>query len=127
MGYLTSYFLEINNLYVTQITWTDIGWEFENITKWHDDKYKTKNDFAKDFTKVCDFSLVNVFNRFFFDDLYKWYEYDSDMIELSKRFPDLLFELYGDGEDSDDFWKSYYRNGNAQFSKGRIVYDEANI
>lgn len=122
MGYLTSYYLEINNECVNQSTWIDIGWEFENITKWHDGKYKTKNDFAKDFTRV-----YNYFNQFFFDDLYKWYEYDSDMIELSKRFPDLLFELYGDGEDSDDFWKSYYRDGNAQFSKGRIVYDEANI
>lgn len=51
-----------------------------------------------------------------------WYEHDDDMIELSKLFPDALFELYGDGEESDDFWRYYYYRGVMQGGAGEIVY-----
>ena len=38
----------------------------------------------------------------------KWYDWESDMSLLSKRFPDVLFCLHGDGEDSDDKWDAYF-------------------
>ena len=31
-----------------------------------------------------------------------WYDHDEDMCLLSSKFPDLLFELSGAGEDCDD-------------------------
>lgn len=53
-----------------------------------------------------------------------WYSYETDMLLLSKRFQDVLFELYGDGEESDDLWKAYFKNGAIQICKGTVVFDE---
>lgn len=57
------------------------------------------------------------------DDVYKWYDHENDMIEVSKLFPNHAFVLYGDGEDKDDRWKEIFLNGHAAFCQGRVVYD----
>lgn len=44
----------------------------------------------------------------------KWYDHDEDLIERSKKYPGLLVELYGDGENSDDLWSTRYRNGESE-------------
>lgn len=44
-------------------------------------------------------------------DWYKWYEYRSDMITVSRRHPDLIFCLRGEGEDREDNWMEYYHDG----------------
>ena len=54
----------------------------------------------------------------------KWYDNDEHMTAISKAFPDVTFCLSGDGEDSDDFWKCYYKNGVSELCKAHIVYDE---
>jgi len=60
----------------------------------------------------------------------KWYEHDNDMLELSREYPEVLFDLYGDGEDSDDMWHSYYKNGKMQHCPAEITFppfDEAKL
>ena len=52
----------------------------------------------------------------------KWYDHDDDMLLLSKRFPNVVFTLYGDGESSDDMWVSYYMNGAQQYASAVITY-----
>jgi len=54
----------------------------------------------------------------------KWYDYTDELREFSKLYPDALLVLYGDGENSDDFWYSYFRNGQMQCTPGRIEFDE---
>lgn len=54
----------------------------------------------------------------------KWYEHEEDMKELSLRFPDTVFDLFGDGEDSDDFWHKYFKNGKMQCCPVRFEYDD---
>jgi hypothetical protein len=54
----------------------------------------------------------------------KWYDSEEEMKDFSTKYPDVLFILHGDGEGSDDYWCFYFRNGKAQFAKGRIEYDE---
>lgn len=54
----------------------------------------------------------------------KWYDHDEDMLALSKAFPNIVFVLTGEGEDRDDNWISYYKNGQIEVCHGRIVYDE---
>lgn len=52
----------------------------------------------------------------------KWYESEEDMCVLSQKFPDVLFTLYGDGEDSTDSWVSYYLDGAYQHETAKIEY-----
>lgn len=54
----------------------------------------------------------------------KWYEYGNDMLLLSSKFPNVLFDLQGRGESSDDFWRRYYMNGKYQDANSRIVEDD---
>lgn len=52
----------------------------------------------------------------------KWYNHMEDMLDLSKEFPNVLFTLSGDGEDSGDFWKKYFKGGKVQIAFGEITY-----
>jgi hypothetical protein len=58
-----------------------------------------------------------------------WDEHNPDMIELSKKFPAVLFTLYGEGEDRYDMWRTYYRGGLLQYASATITitYDESNV
>ena len=46
------------------------------------------------------------------------------MLALSARFPDVVFQLYGDGEDSEDKWMTYYKNGRSQKDALRVIIEE---
>lgn len=56
-------------------------------------------------------------------DCMKWYESSTDMIALSKEFPEMVFCLYGDGEESDDFWRAYYKDGKECLQEIHMYYD----
>lgn len=54
----------------------------------------------------------SVVNEILFSmDSLKWYDYEDDMIGISTDIPNVYLILYGDGEGSDDEWRSYYLNG----------------
>lgn len=57
-------------------------------------------------------------------DVAKWYYHQEDMIELSRHFPDVVFELEGIGEETGDMWKEYYKNGLYQDCTAIITYPE---
>lgn len=52
----------------------------------------------------------------------KWRNHEKDMRALSKKFPDVLFTLEGEGEESGDIWKQYHKNGLCQHAKAEIVF-----
>jgi hypothetical protein len=57
-----------------------------------------------------------------------WYDHDKDMLKLSKEFPDILFTLDGNGEEWDDIWRAYYKNGRTYSDHALISfpdYDES--
>lgn len=54
----------------------------------------------------------------------KWYDHETDMRELSRKFPNMTFCLEGDGEDRDDMWCEYYHNGDMEYCAAQIVYEE---
>lgn len=40
-----------------------------------------------------------------------WFGHDGDMLEISRKFPQVLFSLHGEGESNDDIWESHYLDG----------------
>jgi hypothetical protein len=54
----------------------------------------------------------------------KWYDHREDMLRLSKKYPDFVFELEGHGEDEDDHWRLYFHHGQVSGGKAKMVYPE---
>ena len=46
---------------------------------------------------------------------FKWYSWEDDMKLLASKFPDILFALYGDGEESDDIWEYRIKGSISEF------------
>lgn len=68
------------------------------------------NDFSVDAEQeISVFLGYNPFN-----DEIKWYEHEKDMKEYSKTHPEVLFNLYGEGEEYPDIWHKYFKNGKMQ-------------
>ena len=44
----------------------------------------------------------------------KWYDCEEDCLRYSKRYPKLLFQLDGDGENSGDVWSERFLNGKCE-------------
>lgn len=54
----------------------------------------------------------------------KWFdEEEKELVALSKKYPDVLIQVTGDGEDSDDFWREYIQNGKTGWTPGVISYE----
>ena len=60
----------------------------------------------------------------YFDDSMKWYDNYDDMIEISKKFPDITFVLEGEGEEAGDLWVKYFNNGEGEECYAEIVYPQ---
>ena len=78
-------------------------------------------EFKDIFDEITGYSLESL------DDMIQWYEFDKNMLEISKLYPDTVFRLLGDGEDRDDSWISYYCNGDSAESRATIVYPPVDI
>lgn len=59
-----------------------------------------------------------------FEEFIKWYDHEDHMREISKKYPEVLFILDGKGEDSEDLWRDYYKNGLKQSARAVISYEE---
>jgi len=62
----------------------------------------------------------------FDSDIYKWYDHDEHMREISARYPTLLFTLHGEGEECGDLWCAYYQGGKCQRELAKIEYGRFN-
>lgn len=115
MGYYTRFKLNtINNKYKV----SDIICYMKKASHESDAYYPFKREFD-DYLfdeSISDFEMDSVES--------KWYEHHEEMIELSKRFPETIFCLYGDGEENGDTWYKYYKNGKSQYCPAKITYDE---
>lgn len=57
-----------------------------------------------------------------FTDECKWYEHTEEMAEYSKKYPDCIFKIHGEGEDFGDLWDEYFLNGKHQSCPAQIYY-----
>ena len=71
--------------------------------------------------------IVALCGTYPFYDACKWYNHSEHMIQVSKKYPDAVFILSGEGEESGDLWKKYYKNGREQLAKAKITYDECKL
>ena len=56
------------------------------------------------------------------EDSVKWYEFETDMCEFSKKFPTYVIEAARSGEDSGDFKLYRFKNGKCQTVKAEIRF-----
>lgn len=54
----------------------------------------------------------------------KWYDSEKDMREFSKKYPDVLFKLSGQGETNEDMQEVYFLDGKMQMCPAIITYDK---
>lgn len=54
----------------------------------------------------------------------KWYDHEVDMLRISREFPDMVFCLHCEGEESGDLWDDYYRNGMRSLCQAEVVYPD---
>lgn len=61
----------------------------------------------------------------------KWYNHEQHLESLSDLFPDVEFRLEAEGEEPDDLWIKYFKNGKVQVLRAKVEvtypeYNEAN-
>lgn len=66
-----------------------------------------------------DFDLVEIVSP---EQKMKWYSHEEDMMNLTGIFPDLVFVLKGEGEDSGDSWIKIFHDGNQSFYQEQRSY-----
>jgi len=85
-------------------------------------------------TLIFQTALKEIYNDFEFDSKYntafieaKWYDYDEDLLSISKLIPDCYIVLYREGEESNDLYKSVYCNGKEKTVQAEIIYPKINV
>lgn len=73
-------------------------------------------------TEISKMNVLELYGGWF--GVAKWYNHQEDMAYLSMKFPGVLFTLYGNGDDSEDFWYEYYKNGMVQNCPAHITFDD---
>jgi len=55
------------------------------------------------------------------EDSAKWYSHEKDVAALSRMYPDVTFTLHGEGEETEDIWKKYFKGGRMQTAVAKIT------
>ncbi len=100
MGYYTWYTLEVLK-------------DPDNQEEQFWEELNTTTGFAKDFERYGGSEA-------------KWHDWEKDMVEISKKFPKMMFSLGGNGEESLDIWRAHFCNGQYNYREIQTYWEEFN-
>lgn len=102
MRYCTYFSLAVDN---------DQRYNFGICKALHDKLWEeTFIDLSFEEVDLNEYKYIDYDDVFFTEELH-WYDWYTDMVELSKMFPDCTFHLEGRGDDYDDWWEAHFKNG----------------
>lgn len=107
MGYRTTYSLFAHPVFDLKVADSIL----ERLHEYHIANYAIEDDYT----------LVEDGVEFFSYDSVNWYGHEEDMRAISKEFPDIHFELHGEGEINDDIWTQHFVNGKSQLCRAEII------
>jgi hypothetical protein len=99
MGYHTDFSLEIE----PEDLWQEIDEALQEITKPDSD--------LQDFEAFGDGWVLSDTT---------WYTHEEELKDFSRHFSETLFILTGEGDESDDRWKLYVKNGKVWRATGQV-------
>lgn len=110
MGYYTAYTVTVLNhndktRVTDEKTLCELGTALVEISDWFDNNEKG-------------WSIEDIVSS----EMMKWYDSDTDMRSLSKQFPDYIFVLDGQGEESLDIWRSVFHNNSQAYYTAELTY-----
>jgi len=76
------------------------------------------DDFEDKFEEITDYTFSD--GEF----MVKWYDYKENMKEISKIYPDISFTVEGEGEESGDIWRHYFKNGEDYRVEPEVIWPE---
>jgi hypothetical protein len=81
-------------------------------------------DFNDEFNESHAATIAGIADyKYLFEESCKWYDHEEDMIAYSKKHPNLVFKLHGEGEESGNIWNKWFVNGKVQTCHAKIVFD----
>lgn len=69
-------------------------------------------------------ALLEQSEHYTFHEVCKWRNLEEDCLTISKRYPHCFILVEGDGDESPDFWKCIFHNGQMFFSEGKLIYPD---
>jgi len=55
-----------------------------------------------------------------------WGEYDIELSNLSRKYPDIVIKLIGEDDEGEDLWHEYFKNGKSQRCNAIVTFQPYN-
>lgn len=72
------------------------------------------DDYVSDIDHAEGVRMASGYTYLFDGERVKWYDHEEHMARYSKRYPNVVFVLDGEGEESGDIWRKWFKGGQIQ-------------
>jgi hypothetical protein len=119
MGYYTTYNLKVKTKNQSKLTEKEILTELKSnispdreieLLKALRDKTPSSSEIIEEFINEFEDAAYALDKDGSCYELCKWYEHEEELRKFSKKHPEAIFKLKGEGEESGDIWIKYFKN-----------------